>query len=476
MNGQTCKVSNFRLPIRQLETETRNMQFDEALAYLLSLGHETLTIKLGLRNTETLLAALGNPERSYRSVQIAGTNGKGSTAAFLASICRVAGIHTGLFTSPHLISITERINLAGAPIIESQFARLTGEVKTVAEELVGRGELQTLPTFFEQVTAIALLAFARERVELAILETGLGGRLDSTTAAHASVVAITSIDMDHQEYLGHSLVEIAAEKAAIVQPRVTAIVAPQKREAFEVINRRCKAVGVQPRLVGPRGELPAVCSGELLRTTGDGRAVVSFTTGPAKYYAVTLALRGLHQMDNAAVAIAAAEALQEHGLDISRAAIIQGIETATHPGRLELWPGTPRFLFDGAHNPAAAKALRDYLDEFVDQPVVMIFGAMRDKALSEMMATLFPSAAKVILTTLDNPRAASIDELVAALPDGFSHSEIVRTSNVSEALRRANEISTAKGIVCVTGSLHLVGEAHRLLQKPDREGGCIPAG
>jgi len=184
------------------------MQFDEALAYLLSLGHETLTIKLGLRNTETLLAALGNPERSYRSVQIAGTNGKGSTAAFLASICRVAGIHTGLFTSPHLISITERINLAGAPIIESQFARLTGEVKTVAEELVGRGELQTLPTFFEQVTAIALLAFARERVELAILETGLGGRLDSTTAAHASVVAITSIDMDHQEYLGHSLAEI----------------------------------------------------------------------------------------------------------------------------------------------------------------------------------------------------------------------------------------------------------------------------
>src|SRR5881394_1153102 len=186
MNALTCKVSSFRLPIRKRETETRNMQFDEALAYLLSLGHETLTIKLGLRNTETLLAALGNPERSYRSVQIAGTNGKGSTSAFLDSVCRAAGIHTGLFTSPHLVAITERINVDGEPITESQFARLAGEVKAVAEELVTRGELQTLPTFFEQVTAIALLAFARDRVEVAILETGLGGRLDSTTAAHAS--------------------------------------------------------------------------------------------------------------------------------------------------------------------------------------------------------------------------------------------------------------------------------------------------
>src|ERR1041385_1464036 len=213
------------------------MKLDEALAYLLSLGHETLTIKLGLQNTETLLAALGNPERAYRSVQIAGTNGKGSTAAFLDSICRAAGIRTALFTSPHLVSITERIAVDGAPISETQFALLTNEVKTAAEELVARGELQTLPTFFEQVTAIALLAFARAQVELAILETGLGGRLDSTTAARAGVVVITRIDMDHQEYLGHTLPEIAAEKAAIIQPDVTAIVAPQKNEALEVINR-----------------------------------------------------------------------------------------------------------------------------------------------------------------------------------------------------------------------------------------------
>src|SRR3954462_11606142 len=210
------------------------MQFDQALAYLLSLGHETLTIKLGLRNTETLLAALRNPERSYRAVQIAGTNGKGSTAAFLDSMCRAASIRTGLFTSPHLVSITERIIVNGEPICENEFARLTAVVKEASEQLVARGGLQTLPTFFEQVTATALLAFAKANVALAILETGLGGRLDSTTAARASTLAITSIAMDHQEYLGSTLAEIAAEKAAIIHSGATVTVAPQDTDALIV--------------------------------------------------------------------------------------------------------------------------------------------------------------------------------------------------------------------------------------------------
>ena len=194
------------------------MNFDEALSYLLSLGHETLTIKLGLANTETLLNALGNPHREFLGVQIAGTNGKGSTAVTLDSICRNAGIRTGLFTSPHLISITERIAIAGQSISESEFARLTTQVKEAAEGLLQRGRLTTLPTFFEHVTAIALLAFREANIELAILETGLGGRLDSTTAAEADLVAITPIAMDHEQYLGHRLAEIAAEKAAIIRP------------------------------------------------------------------------------------------------------------------------------------------------------------------------------------------------------------------------------------------------------------------
>src|SRR5882724_5303113 len=218
------------------------MSFDKALSYLLSLGHETLTIKLGLRNTEILLRALGNPHQVFPAVQIAGTNGKGSTAVTLDSICRAASVRTGLFTSPHLISITERIKVAGEKISEEDFARLTLQVKEVAARLVQQGRLETLPTFFEHVTAIALLAFREAKVELAILETGLGGRLDSTTAAGADIVAITPIAMDHEEYLGNTLAEIGAEKAAIIRPGVTAIVAPQSKEAREVIIRQGETV------------------------------------------------------------------------------------------------------------------------------------------------------------------------------------------------------------------------------------------
>jgi dihydrofolate synthase/folylpolyglutamate synthase len=432
------------------------MTFDEAVSYLLSLGHETLTIKLGLKNTSTLLAALGSPQRNYQSVQIAGTNGKGSTAAFLDSICRAAGIRTGVFTSPHLISITERIKVDAEPIPETQFAKLTNVVKAVAEQLIARGELPAPPTFFEHVTAIALLAFAQGEVELAILETGLGGRLDSTTAVEAATVAITPIDMDHQEYLGHTLAEIAAEKAAIVRPGVTAIVAPQQPEALNVIVRRCDSVGVQPRLA-------ASVEVSQSATTADGRAIVSFKTGAATYGRVTLALRGLHQIDNAATAISIAEALRENDFQITHEAIVQGLETATHPGRLELWPGAPTFLFDGAHNPAAARALRNYLDQFINQPIVMIFGAMRDKALNEMVRTLFPKPVKVILTTLDNPRAASVDDLMAAIQGEFAKSEIVPSSNVAEALELARKMTKPNGIVCVTGSLHLIGSAQELL-------------
>jgi len=434
------------------------MHFDQALAYLLSLGHETLAIKLGLKNTETLLAALGSPQRNYQSVQIAGTNGKGSTAAFLDSICRAAGIRTGVFTSPHLISITERIKVDAEPIPETEFARLTGVVKAVAGQLVARGELPGPPTFFEHVTAIALLAFAEAQVDLTILETGLGGRLDSTTAVQAATVAITPVDMDHQEYLGHTLAEIAAEKAAIVRPGVAAIVAPQQEEALDVIIRRCDSVGVQPRLVASADVLNP-------ETTVDGRAIVTFKTRAATYDRVTLALRGLHQVDNAATAILIAEALRESDFQIRHEAIVRGLETAAHPGRLELWPGAPAFLFDGAHNPAAARALGNYLDEFINQPVVMIFGAMRDKALNEMMRTLFPKAASVILTTLDNPRAASVDELMAAASPNFGKANFVRTSNVNDAVEAARKISPPSGIVCVTGSLHLIGEVQAMLKK-----------
>ena len=416
------------------------MTFAEALAYLLSLGHETLTIKLGLENTETLLEALGNPHKNFPSVQIAGTNGKGSTAAFLDSICRAAGIRTGLFTSPHLISITERIRIAGESITEEEFARVTSIVRSTAETLVSEGKLETLPTFFEHVTAIALVAFREAQVELAVLETGLGGRLDSTTAARADVVAITPVAMDHEEYLGHTIEEIAAEKAAIIRAGVTAIIAPQEHRALDVINRRCEAVGVKPGFVDPG-------------SVGDA----------------SIGLRGRHQIVNAATAIVMAEALRERGFNIANDAIIAGLGEATHPGRLELWPGHPLILFDGAHNPASAQALRNYLDEFVSQPITMIFGAMRDKRLTEIAATLFPKANRLILTGIDNPRAASFEDLQSAAPREFDRSKIYAAASPRDALEIAHDLTTDEGMILITGSLYLVGAAQEILKPQTAE-------
>jgi len=441
------------------------MFFYEAQSYLLSLGHETLTIKLGLENTEKLLSALGNPHKAFPSVQIAGTNGKGSSAVMLESICRAASIRVGLFTSPHLVSITERIRLDGHQVSEADFGHLTAQVKQTAEQLVRKGELQTLPTFFEHVTAIALLAFHEANVELAILETGLGGRLDSTTAAGAQVVGITSIAMDHQEHLGNTLAEIAAEKAAIIQPGVTAIVAPQASEPMEVILRRCTEVIVRPRLIGevePRdsklNSSPAHYSSRSCNALADGRMCATFQTPTTQYKNVCLGLRGRHQITNAATAIALAEAWRERGFAIPNEAIVSGLENARHAGRLELWEeAVPPILFDGAHNPAAARALRDYLDEFVHQPIAMIFGAMRDKPLAEMAAILFPAADKIVLTLLENPRAATVAELEAATPSDLDRSKLFRAGSVDDAMRMAREITDPSDLIVVTGSLYLIG-------------------
>ncbi len=415
------------------------MTFDEALAYLLSLGHETLTIKLGLQNTETLLNALGDPHQEFLSVQIAGTNGKGSTAVTLDSICRTAGIRTGLFTSPHLISITERIKINGEEISEPDFANLTLQVKTTAEELIKQGRLETLPTFFEQITAIALLAFRAAKVSLAILETGLGGRLDSTTAAGADIVAITPVAMDHEEYLGNTLAKIAGEKAAIIRPGVIAIVAPQDGKALDVIIHQSERAGVASRVIS--------------------------NALPGAYQNISIGLRGRHQIVNVSMAIALAEALRERSFAITPEAIIRGVETATHPGRLELWEGQPRYLFDGAHNPAAAHALRDYLDEFVTQPITMIFTAMKDKALNEIVAKLFPKADELILTKLDNPRAATLETLMAVVPVSFDKARVRAASSIKEAVRLARNVTPSGGLVCVTGSLYLVGAVQQCLRE-----------
>lgn len=431
------------------------MNFDESLSYLFGLGYETLGIKLGLENVSRLLERLGRPQSSFPSVQIAGTNGKGSTAAMLAGICRAARIRAGLYTSPHLISITERVRIDGTDISRREFARIATHVREAAEDL--QRESGVLPTYFEQVTANALVAFREAKVELAILETGLGGRLDATTAALASTVAVTPVALDHQEYLGHTLAEIAAEKAAIIRRGSRAVVAPQEPEAEAVILQRCRVCGVEPRF--PTRDI------EVEDASRDGRLRVRLRTAHGEYAGVRLSLRGRHQLTNASVAVALAESLMEQGFSITHEAIVEGLETAEHAGRLELITRVePALLLDGAHNAAGARALRSYLDEFTLRPLTLLFGAMRDKALSEIGSILFPAADRLVLTEPRNPRTAPVGELVRAVPARTTSSTIALAPSVRDALNIARAQTPATGLVCVAGSLYLVGEVKALVE------------
>jgi dihydrofolate synthase/folylpolyglutamate synthase len=430
------------------------VNFDESVSYLLSLGHETLAIKLGLENVTRLLARLGDPHTAYTSVQIAGTNGKGSTAAMLEAVCRAARLRAGLYTSPHLISITERVRIDGREITREEFARHATIVREASERV--HEESGALPTFFEQVTVIALNAFRDARVRVAILETGLGGRLDATTAARASTVAITPVALDHQEYLGDTLAEIAAEKAAIIREGVRAVIAPQDTEANEVILRRCGETGVEPRFSTEDLSVEGAC--------GEGRLRVRLRTARETYAGVCLALRGRHQLTNAALAVALAETLADDGFKITREHVIEGLESAEHAGRLELiQSGGRQLLLDGAHNPAGARALRAYLDEFAGRKVTMVFGAMRDKALAEIGAILFPAAERLVLTAPRSPRAATVEELLRVVPADDPPRSVALAPSAADALTLARAQTPAGGTICVTGSLYLVGEIKALL-------------
>jgi dihydrofolate synthase/folylpolyglutamate synthase len=433
------------------------MNFDESVKYLYGLGNEVLAMKLGLENIGKLLSALGNPQNEYFKIQIAGTNGKGSTVAFLEAICLEAGIKTGATTSPHLISVTERVRINGADIGKKEFARHATIIRETSEKLVAAGELETVPTYFEQVTAIALNAFADAKVELAILETGLGGRFDATTAANAEIVAITPIDYDHQRILGDTLTEIAAEKAAIIREDTKVVLAPQKSEAQKVIREVYREVGVKPVNVSTDFQVKVR---EL--ENGESQISVNFSTGNDVYHDMTLGLAGRHQVVNALVAVNLAEALRESGFEIEKENIWNGLEKARHRGRLEFYAG---ILFDGAHNVGGAKALRAFLDEFIKQPLTLVFGAMRDKNLAEIAAILFPLAETIILTAPDNSRAMSPEELRHFVPAGFPAEKLFFTDDVAEALKIARSVSGEKSLICVTGSLYLVGEAQTILHR-----------
>ncbi len=448
------------------------MSYDTAVASMFALGHElahTPSNKFDLAHMRVLLAAMHNPEQKFPSVLIAGTNGKGSTAATLASILRASGLKTGLYTSPHLIRINERIRVNGEDIPNDNFAELHGEVDRVAENLVERKELPWHPSFFEMMTAIAFAHFARERLDIAVLEVGMGGRLDATNVVEPLVSVITDISLDHQKFLGDTVGEISGEKVGIIRRGGVVVTLPQQPEANDVIGNTIldlDAVGVSAVQY-----VPPVSPGSteyLLPNTqaSDAQRLQYPLQVMGKQILVETPLVGRHQLRNVALAIAAAEEVSKKGLaGITAESIERGIRETHWPGRFQVVPPTanrPEIVLDVAHNPAGAWALRSALSERCgDRPLIFIFGAMRDKAISEMTEILFPLAARVIATRPENPRSASPEEIAQAA--NRTGTEIETVAEVRTAIDRALEIAAKESIVVVTGSIYLVGEAMRTL-------------
>jgi dihydrofolate synthase/folylpolyglutamate synthase len=457
------------------------MSYETAVASMFALGHElaqTPSHKFDLAHMRVLLRALNHPERMFASVLIAGTNGKGSTAAMLASILHASGLKTALYTSPHLLRINERIRINGVEITDDNFARLHGEVDRVAERLVEVGKLPWHPSFFEMMTAIAFLQFGRERVDVAVLEVGMGGRLDATNVVEPLVSVIADISLDHQKFLGNTVGEIAREKAGIIRPGGVVVTLPQQPEANDVIGNtilELDAVGVSAVQyvppVSPGSTHHLVPSAQSEDSTAEGRSGRAIYRYPlqvmGKQILVESPLVGRHQLRNVALAIAAAEEVSKKGLaGITPESIERGIRETSWPGRFQVLPardGWPEIVLDVAHNPAGAWALRSALSErYDDHPLVFVFGAMRDKAISEMTEILFPLALRVIATRPDNPRAASPEEILQA--GNRTGAEIEIVPEVRAALERARAGAEGKAVVVVTGSIYLVGEVIGLLE------------
>lgn len=434
-----------------------------------ALGHElaqTPPHKFDLAHMRVLLAALNHPERRFPAVLIAGTNGKGSTAATLASILDAAGFRTGLYTSPHLVRINERIRINGVEIADDAFALLHDMVDRTSERLVEEHELPWHPSFFEMLTAIAFEYFAQSKVEIAVLEVGMGGRLDATNVVEPRVSVITDISLDHQKFLGNTLTEIAREKAGIIHRNGIVVTLPQQPQASQIIGHTI--LEQDAHAVSAVPYVPPVSPSSPGYVTADKRNHVPVSRYSlqvmGKQISVETALVGRHQLRNVALAIAAAEELSKQGFLINPDAIERGIRQTSWPGRFQVVPSqqdAPEYVFDVAHNPAGAWALRSTLSAWYEnRPLTFIFGAMRDKAIAEMAEILFPLAQRVIATRADNPRSATVDELCQAA--ARTSTDIQSAEDVQAALDQVRAL-LPPAVVVVTGSIYVVGEAMRSL-------------
>jgi dihydrofolate synthase / folylpolyglutamate synthase len=441
------------------------MNYDAAVRYLLSLGRELAAptqasaAKFDLENITLLAERLGRPDRAYPSVHIAGTNGKGSTAAFLEAILRDAGFRTGLNTSPHLERINERIRVSGEEISGEAFAEVLSRVQALTEELLASGKLRAHPTYFECVTAMAFEYFAQQRVEFGVFEVGLGGRLDSTNILTPVVSIISRIDFDHENFLGHSLREIAGEKAGIIKPAVPVVMGEQRPEAREVIKNRAHGL-----------LSPVIDTSEVFRILNesieDGHARAKITE-IASGWTIDLApsLPGRFQLQNALNEVAAVRLLQQRGFKISDDSIARGVAITAWPGRIEKIQSHPEIYLDGAHNPSAARELAHFVEESLKgKRIILLYGALRDKAVDEVAGLLFPLATEVVLTAPSTPRAISASQLEEIAAHYANKSTTI--ADAEEAIEYALSKASPDDVIFITGSLYLAGQLrHYLKQK-----------
>jgi dihydrofolate synthase/folylpolyglutamate synthase len=435
------------------------MNYDEALQSLFTLGRElgaprqARLEKFGLGNISILAEELGSPHRAIPCAHIAGTNGKGSTAAMLESILRDAGFRTGLYTSPHLERINERIRIDGENIADEDFASIWTRIHATIERLMASGKLAGHPTFFECVTAIAFIAFAEQHIDFSIYEVGMGGRFDATNIVHPEVGVITPIDFDHENFLGHSIEEIAGEKAGIIKPGMWVVSSVTRPEALQVVAKQCQAVEAKLFDVDELWRIDRVES-----RSGLYRASITSRSSPAGVSMVLApSLPGEFQIRNALAAATAAQRLAERGMALTNENIERGIATARWPGRLERLSERPDLYLDGTHNPAGARELlRFWNDNFKGRKIFLVYSAMRDKAVDEIAGQLFPHVETAILTAPRQPRAISAS-LLGEMTRHFAKNAIV-IPEASDALEAALHMASPEDAVFATGSLFLVGE------------------
>lgn len=436
--------------------------FAAAIEFLNSHTDYEKMVRVGYNHTNfnlsrmlRILSRLGNPHKKIRTIHIAGTKGKGSTCHMVASMLQNAGYRTGLYTSPHFVDIRERISINGELVSESEFTRLIAKLAPVVQRMQ-----RDQPTFFEIITAAAFLHFATRKVDLAVIETGLGGRLDSTNVIKPEVCGITSISYDHVAQLGHTLEKIAAEKAGIFKPGVTVIAAPQPAGVRRVFRKTAEQVGCLLRILGE--DIEFSYRFESSRATGP-HTRVCISTPTTRFDHLRVPLLGEHQAHNCGVALGIIDALRERGFTVPGQAAIDGLAKVRVEGRLELIKEQPRTIVDAAHNAASVAALMRAIGQNVGyDSMVVIFGCSADKDIDGMLDQLQLGADKVIFTANGSPRSVDPHELLTRFME-----KTQKMAQMAETLPEAYEIAcrcvTREDLICITGSVYLVGWAKRLL-------------